>query len=112
MKRNQLKSPTSAQASHHGESGQASMENNNFTASILRSRDLLMPSVTSFPAEYPFSTALGLLALILIGSQVSFKTTGNKRFDAPIVGSSSALWARWEFFRNAPKLLEYGYSKV
>lgn len=88
------------------------MDRHNGTTNPTSSVKPLVPLLAEFPANYPISTALGLFVILVVGFHSSFKTTGNRRFDAPIIGTKSALRARWEFFRNATTLLAQGYSQV
>ncbi|KAM3522815.1 hypothetical protein MY4038_008455 [Beauveria bassiana] len=59
-----------------------------------------------------------LFSCLLIFWLLSTKTTkpfynvhGNRHFDAPIIGPSNALLARWHFFRHGPALIRQGYTQ-
>ncbi|KAH8709422.1 Cytochrome P450 monooxygenase paxP [Beauveria bassiana] len=66
----------------------------------------------------PTSILTTLFSCLLIFWLLSTKTTrpfynvyGNRHFDAPIVGPSNALLARWHFFRHGPALIRQGYTQ-
>ncbi|KAK8149445.1 hypothetical protein G3M48_006905 [Beauveria asiatica] len=59
-----------------------------------------------------------LFSCLLIFWLLSAKTAkpfpnvhGNRHFDAPIIGPSNALLARWHFFRHGPALIRRGYTQ-
>ncbi|KAM3548873.1 hypothetical protein ARSEF4850_009169 [Beauveria asiatica] len=59
-----------------------------------------------------------LFSCLLIFWLLSAKTAkpfpnvhGNRHFDAPIIGPSNTLLARWHFFRHGPALIRRGYTQ-
>lgn len=62
--------------------------------------------------NYIAFAALGVFILLYFCSQAPLRAAGNKLVEAPVIGSSNPILARWEFFRNASKLVNEGYSKV
>lgn len=77
-----------------------------------------LPS-SPFP-QFPSSAstlaaAAGILVLywylVTLGRKSRPNIYGNYDFDAPIVGYSNMILARWQFFRNGPALIREGYAK-
>ncbi|KAK7737350.1 hypothetical protein SLS53_006653 [Cytospora paraplurivora] len=50
-------------------------------------------------------------AILHLGRQILVKDQGNEKVNVPIIGPRDTIRARWQFFRNASKLVEEGYAK-
>ncbi|KAL8673743.1 MAG: hypothetical protein Q9168_001850 [Polycauliona sp. 1 TL-2023] len=62
------------------------------------------------PSSNPFIWASLFLLVTFTYFRYS-QRSGNKTIDAPIIGSTQSLIARWTFFFNAREQIEEGYSK-
>ena len=68
---------------------------------------------SSYPIWLPSLVWLTVIFLILrFFGPLSSRSRGNVEVDAPIVGPSHTILARYEFFRNARYYVETGYAKA
>lgn len=88
------------------------MEGDNSVKNLTSSHISLTSLMAHGLKTYLAFAALGLFILLYLRSKVPLAAAGNKAVDVPVVGSGNPIVARWEFFRNASKLVDQGYSKV
>ncbi|KAL1981482.1 hypothetical protein VTN96DRAFT_2511 [Rasamsonia emersonii] len=83
------------------------MDTLNYTTTPLEAPVIVPTTVHSHPA-------FKIFAVLVIASLIrclAFGAEGNAQVHAPIVGPKDSIRARWQFFRNASRLVNEGYDK-